>query len=72
MHLSVRRNDAWSSAVGDRQRFFLTVSVTPIAENNTSFLVKFSGRVFLAMSSESTFRDNSDEVTIFRFFPEFG
>ena len=38
------------------------------AENNTSFLVKFSGRVFFAMSSEFTFGDNTDEFTIFIFF----
>ena len=42
------------------------------AEKNTSFLVKFSARVFIAMSSEFTFGDNSDEFFIFRFFPEFG
>ena len=42
------------------------------AENNTSILVKFSARVFIAMSSEFTFGDNSDEFSIFRFFPEFG
>ena len=29
---------------------------------------KFSAPVFLAMSSEFTFGDNSDEFTIFRFF----
>ena len=29
------------------------------AENNTSFLVKFSGRFCIAMSSEFTFGDNS-------------
>ena len=42
------------------------------AETNTSFLVKFSARVFVEMSSEITFGDNSDEFSIFRFFPEFG
>ena len=38
------------------------------AENNASFLVKFSARVLNAMSSEFTFGDNSDEICIFRFF----
>ena len=42
------------------------------AKNNTSFWSKFSARVFIAMSSEFTFGDNSDEFSIFRFFPEFG
>ena len=32
------------------------------------FLVKFSARVFIAMSSEFTFGDSSDEFCIFRFF----
>ena len=42
------------------------------AENNTSLLVKFQARVFIAMSSEFIFGDNSDEFSIFRFFHEFG
>ena len=42
------------------------------AENNTIFSVQFSARVFIAMSSEFTFGDNSDEFTTFRFFFEFG
>ena len=42
------------------------------AENNTIFWSKFSARVFIAMSSEFTFGDNSDEFPIFRFFPQFG
>ena len=37
-----------------------------IAENNTFFVIKFSARVFIAMSSEFTFGDNSDEFCIFR------
>ena len=36
------------------------------AENNTSFLVKFSARVFLSMLSECTFGDNSDKLSIFQ------
>ena len=35
-----------------------------IVENNTSFSVKFSARVFIAMSSEFTFGDNSDKSSI--------
>ena len=35
------------------------------AENNTIFWSKFSARVFIAMSSEFTFGDNSDEFSIF-------
>ena len=42
------------------------------AENNTSFLVKFSAQVIIAMSSEFTVGDKSDEFTIFQNFPEFG
>ena len=42
------------------------------AENNTSFLINFSARFLIVMSSEVTFGDNSDEFTIFRIFPEFG
>ena len=38
------------------------------AEDNTSLLVKFSARVFIAMSSEFKFGDNTDEFSIFRFF----
>ena len=38
------------------------------ADNDTSFLVKFQARVFIAMSSEFKFGDNSDEFSIFRFF----
>ena len=37
------------------------------AENSTSFLSSFQ-QEFLSMSSEFTFGDNSDEVSIFRFF----
>ena len=43
-----------------------------VRKNNTSFLVKFSALVFIAMSSELTIGDNSDEFTFFRFFLEFG
>ena len=38
------------------------------AENNTSFWSSFQHEFFVAMSSEFTFGDNSDEFTIFRFF----
>ena len=38
------------------------------AENNTSFFVKFSAKVFIAMSSEFTFGDNSDEFYMFSDF----
>ena len=32
------------------------------------FLIKFSARIFSAMSSEFTFGENSDDFTIFRLF----
>ena len=38
------------------------------AEIKREFLVKFSVRVFIAMSSDFTFGDNFDEFSIFRFF----
>ena len=49
-----------------KSRFSKSEMVCPIiAENNTSFSVKFSARVFLSMSSEFTFGDNSDKFSIF-------
>ena len=42
------------------------------AENNASFLVKFSARVLNAMSSEFTFGDKPDEFSVFQIFPELG
>ena len=38
------------------------------AESNTSFLVKFSAQVLLSLSSEFTFGDNSDKLSIFQIF----
>ena len=38
------------------------------AEDNSSFSSNFQQEFFLAMSSEFTFGDNSDEFIIFRFF----
>ena len=37
------------------------------AENNTSFFYKFSAKVLLSMSSEFTFGNNSDRLSIFQF-----
>ena len=39
-------------------------------EEHKFFFVKFSSKSFIiTMSSEFTFGDNSDEFSIFRFFP---
>ena len=43
-----------------------------IAENNTSFFWSSFQQEFLSMSSEFTFGDNSDKLSIFSFLYEFG
>ena len=60
-----REHEVERRSVRSRQKV-QTPRVT--AENNTSFWSKFSARIFIAMSSEFTFGDISDE---FSFFPIF-
>ena len=59
-------------ATRESQPCSLTRKLSMIVENNTSFSVKFSARVFLSMSSEFTFGDNSDKSSIKKKFYEFG
>ena len=49
----------------------LSVHQSIIAVNSTSFWSSFQ-QEFLSMSSEFTFGDNSDKLSIFQFFSEFG